>query len=288
MKKIVSKEGFDRIVELSKDLPWIMDKSEQFIELYDVFCKTEADKSLIIELLNKFLYLNGSQFEKKMHSFVEDIATTPNVFDHDTMIVSMSADANSDSGQYILYYIKPILESYNWRKHKTVNTYGKAYSEYKRTNPVGIIKNLILIDEFIGGGSTAMGRYKELTNTFSSKNININIFVRSVVATRNGIDLLSSEGINVSSQIIIDKGISGKVINKSQKNKIKVMYKLEDKLSKVYEGRKLPRLGFSRAESLYSREGGNTPNNVFPVFWWPFLETKKQRKVMFIRAMGDA
>lgn len=66
------------------------------------------------------------------------------------------------------------------------------------------------------------------------------------------------------------------------------MYKLEDKLSKVYEGRKLPRLGFSRAESLYSREGGNTPNNVFPVFWWPFLETRKQRKVMFIRAMGDA
>lgn len=284
----ISKEAFSNFSELSIKSPWVISKADQFFELYDTYCSNNAGRKLIVELLEKFSYLDYSSFSKKIHCLVEDIVTTPNIFDYDTMIVSMTGDSNSDSGQFVLYYMKPILEKFNWRKHKTVNTFGKSYDAYKKLKPLGIVKNLILIDEFIGTGNSALGRYLELEKVFTDKGIPLKIFIKSIVATKEGIDFLSKKGIDVTSQMVIYKGITGSSIKKIDKKKIKTMYKLEEKLSKKYEGRLMPRFGYGRSESLYSREDGNTPNNVFPIFWWCYLENNSHRETMFIRAMGDA
>jgi hypothetical protein len=36
-------------------------------------------------------------------------------------------------------------------------------------------------------------------------------------------------------------------------------------------------LGYKKSESLFAREGGNTPNNVFPIFWWEQLASGADR-----------
>lgn len=90
----ISKEAFSNFSELSRKSPWIISKSDQFFELYDIYCSNNAGRKLIIELLEKFSYLDHYSFSEKIHCLVEDIVTTPNIFDYDTMIVSMTGDSN--------------------------------------------------------------------------------------------------------------------------------------------------------------------------------------------------
>jgi hypothetical protein len=57
---------------------------------------------------------------------------------------------------------------------------------------------------------------------------------------------------------------------------------MEDRLAAVGRRGKLKnhRLGYGRTESLFSRKGGNTPNNVFPVFWWEIDKNNRARKTV--------
>jgi hypothetical protein len=43
--------------------------------------------------------------------------------------------------------------------------------------------------------------------------------------------------------------------------------------------------GYNAAEAIYSLEGcqGNTPNSVFPIFWWPRNVTGNQRNTILTR-----
>lgn len=283
-----SKEVLEVMLQLSKEYPWLYSRSEQFIELYANFCKNDAEKDLIVRLIKRFCFLEDAQFSNSIKYLVEDIVTTPKLIDSETIIVSMTPDEHSDSGQFVLYFMKPFFETCGWRKHKTVNTFGKTYKSYKKLVDKNAIKNIVIIDEFIGSGETAFNRYNSVKRDFDNNLISINYYIKSVAATMQGINYLKGRGLNVTSQIILPKGITDFDCEKVRRKNIKKMYKLEECLSKEYEGRKLPRMGYAQCEALYSRENGNTPNNVFPVFWWPFKLNGQSRTPLFVRAMGDA
>ena len=69
---------------------------------------------------------------------------------------------------------------------------------------------------------------------------------------------------------------------------MQLMDELEDNLSQNYNGKELPKYGYGKVESLYAREDGNTPNSVFPIFWWPFYKNQNVRVTLLTRAMRDA
>ena len=66
------------------------------------------------------------------------------------------------------------------------------------------------------------------------------------------------------------------------------MTEIEELLGKSFKGRNLAtyNFGYKRSEALFSLEAHNTPNNVFPIFWWPVLNSGKIRNPMFRHFLG--
>lgn len=282
----MNKEKFRLIFELSKKQPWIAEKYKELESLLWVECDNEDKRDLILELLYRFHYISASKFRTHMQSLSTKIVNDKRLSDSSTQLVAMAADSNSDSSQYLLYSLKPLMEKHGWRKYKQVNAYGSSYRTYKKNNK---LKNIVLIDEFVGSGKTVLGRVKAVREVYEHAGVkDITILVKVIACTRQGLDAALKESIEIDAEILLEKGISDFYDPAVVTDKIKTMVSLESALLDVYENRYLPSLGYGGTECLYVRDDGNTPNSVFPIFWWPFLKTGDERKTVLTRAMGDA
>lgn len=67
-----------------------------------------------------------------------------------------------------------------------------------------------------------------------------------------------------------------------------MMRTIEGKLSQSHNYRALPSLGYGELQVALSIESKNTPNNVFPIFWWKYYSNYTVRDVLLHRAMDDA
>ncbi|WP_421157441.1 phosphoribosyltransferase-like protein [Aeromonas dhakensis] len=281
-----NRETFVQVLGLTQKQPWLEAKVDILSFLLADECNSDEKRALLIELLDRFIYLSSAEFQKKLEELAESICTDPSLNDDSTQIVAMAADSSADSSQYILYGLKPILERNNWRKYSHVNTFGKAFATYKSKRSHN---NIVLIDEFVGTGQTVINRVAEINRQFHNAKISdFSIRVKVITATELGIENVRSAGINIEFLISIKKGISD--FNPEDQTILKksLMVEIESLLLEKYGDSDLPSLGYGESESLYSRDDGNTPNNVFPVFWWPFYKDTTSRQVLLTRAMGDA
>lgn len=282
---IDNRNDFKIVFELGKKQPWLNEVPDELMSLLYSDCTTEKQRRLIIDLLDRFNHLSNSEYREGINKLVDRIILDSRFDVTNTQLVAMAADRKPDSSQYMIYDLKPLFEKKKWRGHKMVNRYDKCYNTYKSDKN---FRNIILIDEFIGSGSTAIQRVETIQRSFHQANaIKPLIIIKAIVATKQGLKAISSEGIEVESLITIDKGISDH-FNEDEKNKnLALMGELEELLSDKYDDDELPKLGYGKTESLYCREFGNTPNNVFPIFWWPFYKDNNDREPILTRAMGD-
>lgn len=282
----MDKDKFRLIFELGKKQPWLIKKYVELENLLWLECDDEQKRELILELLYRFKHISASRFSKHLESLARKIVQDKSLSDSTTQLVAMAADANADSSQYLLYGLKPIMERLGWRDYKQVNTFGSSFRAYKQNNK---LKNIVLIDEFIGTGQTVLGRVKALRAVYENAGIkDTKIIVKVVACTRQGMDAVQSESIDIDSEIILEKGISDFYDPLVAKDKLSIMLSMESSLLDSYKDIKMPSLGYGGTESLYVRDDGNTPNSVFPIFWWPFLKAGDERKTLLTRAMGDA
>ncbi len=111
----------------------------------------------------------------------------------------MSGDYNSDSGDYVLYGLKPELERQGWREHLTVSNFQRSPREF--TKHGGIHTNIVLIDEFVGSGKTVVSRVTRLRKLYSEKNVNnVSIYVKTIASTALGIAHAEENGVNIESR----------------------------------------------------------------------------------------
>lgn len=287
MSLINEKLCFSIIFQLQKKQPWLSEKHDEVLELLFTDCKTDEQRQLILELLDRFIFLKESDYNQSLHDLADEITTNPSFESKTTQLVSLTADNYSDSGQSILYALKPRLEKREWREHLAINRFGSSYKEFHRAHDKH--KNIIFVDEYIGSGQTVFSRYKELKRVYEEKGVNdITVKVFVIAASTVGLEFLKQHNIETFFLHEIKKGISDHSDDNNRNHYLDLMSKLEDTLSQRYNDSDLPRMGYGGTESLYGREEGNTPNSVFPIFWWPFYVDDKKRKTILTRAMGDA
>lgn len=257
---------------------WLMDKQDELLELVD-FCDKKESKDLIFSLLDRFSYLNNGSLLVLLDNICDYIINTAKFNAETTQLLAMTYDDGADSGQKVLDLIKMPLYQKEWKGFETVNKIGKSGKYVKKGRT-----QIVLIDEFIGSGKTLRGRIAYL-----EKNIpdDFEIITCFIAGTRETIEKLEDEGVKVFCALQLDKGIS-EYYKADELNKAEdLMLDLELKLAQWINKKELYQysFGYGNAEALYTMEGcnGNTPNSVFPIFWWLFDLKEKKRNTLLTR-----
>ncbi|WP_122218330.1 phosphoribosyltransferase-like protein [Pseudomonas syringae group genomosp. 7] len=279
-----TKENFNTILNLIARQPWIGDKTSELSHMLYEECKCASSREMLIKILDNFSYLSAQDYSEKLNTLAEEVMSEDG-YEDNAQIVAMAADSGPDSSQELLYNLKYIFAKKEWHSFCGVNTFGAALKNYKKTGR----KKIYVIDDFVGSGQTVIGRHKALTSVFRNAEVeDFSISFKVLVSTLHGIEAVRATGIEISAQLIIKKAIDGFFSEEVAADYRSLMDALESGLSQSHEEIELPKLGYNGAQAAYCREAANTPNSVFPIFWWPFYIDSKKRKTMLHRAMRDA
>lgn len=278
LKKHIKKEDLKDIFSLYAKQSWLCDKEDNLLELL-LLCETAEHKKLIIQLLNDFHYLDLKVLGNFL-SLIADYIVTDSGFSQDTcQIAAITYDDEADSSQKVLDYIKMQLFEQGWDDPQTVNRYGATIKNYKEGR-----KQIIFIDEFVGSAQTILGRIKILKNDIKE---DFDLKFCFIAGMDYGIKRIEEQGYEVFCPLRLPRGISERFKDKDLEQSISNMKDLESKLAQKINDYELSNysFGFNGAEALYSLDGckWNTPNSVFPIFWWPKLFDNKPRQTLLTR-----
>ncbi len=278
LKKHINKEDLNEIFKLYSKQSWLFDKEDNFLELL-LLCEKAEHKKLIIQLLNDFHYLNSKVLANYLNLIADFIITDSGFSEDSCQIAAITYDDEADSSQKILDYIKMPLFKQGWDNFKPVNRYGATIKNFNEGR-----NQIIFIDEFVGSGSTILGRIKILKNDIKA---DFELKFCFIAGMDYGIKKIENEGYEVFCPLRLPKGISEKFSGEVLKTSMESMKELELKLEQNINEYELSKysFGYNGAEALYSLEGcqGNTPNSVFPIFWWPKLDKSINRRTLLTR-----
>ncbi len=273
-----TKEEYHQLTNLYVRQKWLIPKQQELKELIN-FCDNKESKDLIFSLLERFLYLDNETLNLLLNDLSDYIINKTDFSENTTQLLSLTYDDEADSGQKILDNIKHPIFKKGWRQIKTVNMFGKSVSNYNKGKT-----EIIIIDEFIGSGKTLKNRIKYL-----KKNIigDFKLKCCFIAGIKNTIDNLIDEGIDIYCPLQLDKGISEHYEGDKLIEAENLMLDLELKLAQFINEKDLYNysFGYGGAEALYTMEGcnGNTPNSVFPVFWWLKDKENRERNTILTR-----
>ncbi|WP_434114365.1 phosphoribosyltransferase-like protein [Paraburkholderia caffeinilytica] len=262
---------------------WLALREAALQELIDDYCQDSSEQELILQLLNHFRFLSSQDYQECLNKISDYITKTLNLTASDVLLVSPTCDEHADSGQVVLYDLKnTLLSRAGWLDVTTCSFFGKAQRHIKEDSQI------LLVDEFIGTGRTYIGRIREMRRHFQSRGIGkFEIHGVAIASTPHGKDHIAKEtGIDIHSVLSCGKAIDEILPSSAKASNYQLMDALESRLSANYEAHILPKLGDGSCESLYGREGGNCPNSVLPVFWWPLSVDQKRRRTILNRSFG--
>lgn len=264
-----TKQEFHQYTNLYIKQKWLINKKDELKELIN-FCENKESKDLVFSLLERFSYLETETLNLLLNEVSDYIINESGFIESNTQLLSLTYDDEADSGQKILDNIKHPIFKKGWRQIKTVNMFGKSIPNYNKGK-----KQIIIIDEFIGSGKTLKSRIEYLKKNISGQ---FELKCCFIAGIKNTIDELIDEGIDIYCPLQLDKGISDHYTDEELHKVELLMLDLELKLSQFINKKDLYNysFGYGGAEALYTMEGcnGNTPNSVFPIFWW--LKDKEQ------------
>lgn len=272
----MKKEDFNRYYKLLPKQGWLSQKESELIGLLST-CKDEEQKRLVFSLLEEFQYVNRELLPVYLNLIAEYIINESEFDINTCQVVGMTMDSNPDSSQWILQELKPILSRKGWNNVKITTNFNRAVSKVNKEG----LNQLILVDEFIGSGQSIEGRIKYLKE---HAKIEYQIKACFIAGMECGIDKVKNEFIEFKCFLPQLKAISDKLGGEEKLSAISDMVKLEKTLLSKINKKNLEKysLGYNQVEALYSSYG-NTPNSVFPIFWWPYDTKKNYRNPILVR-----
>lgn len=267
----------DKVKELFEYKHW--NKDTNMRSEFDRFCKRLADldddnqRDLVLELSEDYLKIDFQDYERLLLEvwgkyFLNNSWDSNNgqLNKGNLFICPMISNVNRNaikSGMVMAYICQDIaMRRLKEFRELQIRMCGNPADLIDKVDKV---RRLVLIDDYIGSGSTAIESIAYVNNICKIENNKIDIV--SLVAQKEAINLLKDMNINVYTAIERSRGISDKYTLKEEvEEKINTMKKISRKL-KVDDNNLL---GYEQTEALVSMI--RTPNNTFPVYW---IESKK-------------
>lgn len=271
----IPKSTFQSLWKLYSSQGWLADREQQLLESLDL-CQSIQEQNLLTELLFRFVHVDAKEFNKKLTSLAQLICETWCLDKTKVQLVATTADHNPDSAQLMLQVLKPFLLKHDWGKVKINNLFTRSFRDLEKF-PI-----VVLVDEFSGTGETIRSRLRSLKNEVANREkqtgtkIDLKVYVAVLAAIENTKATVRPDCDAYVAQIWLKKGISGSFENIALVEATEAMERLESLLKQDFPDYDFPSFGYGRAEALYSLENSNTPNSVFPIFWWRHLKDGTQ------------
>lgn len=259
----LTRETFTTIFSLTEKQPWLKEKQLPLSELIDE-CTQHEQQLLICELLQRFTFLDGPDFQSAVQGIADYIQNDLGLSAADCSIAASENGQYADSSQLVVY----MLKTASWKSHDWNTT---SFVSSLSGLTVGAVKdNLFIVAEFIGTGETAEKKVKWIRDQLKGTGATPKIYFAVVAGMADGIKRVSSTVDGIFAAHKLERGISDAYPSAEVQPNIDAMKALETNLGAKGRRGKLGKhsLGYKKSESLYSRSNGNTPNNVFPIFWW--------------------
>lgn len=269
----LSAEVFLALIQVFRDNGWeIPDKHAGFDSRFNRFCErlcifNREEQKLLIELTRRFTAIDGDQYLPLIVKLLKQLGDVDvEAFKGANKFFIFPLIAPKDFGRtksssFVWYYFKD-------EKVKCDPVFLGKDLVFCEAQRVSLVENLqaneklILVDDYIGSGETAVSAIRWFVDEhYVSKE---NIIILSIAAQSIGMQYIQQEvGTEVYTCYRFNRGISDYYTGDRLDIYTLMMNKIEDKLSVDNQYR----FGYNKSEALISLI--RTPNNTFPVFWKP-------------------
>lgn len=265
-----------QLLNLFKKMNWPISEGELTNSLYERYC--ERLKMLDAEGQNLFLELSYKFQRIEFVTYLEDFLMSFHLLDENLLKTNnkiifsplINPYVNQKEGQkkyqrtktkssQFLYYLMS-AHDLRWIDYSSKFFFAETMSEIKKEFVKGQTL-LILIDDFIGSGGTAVQACQAMIDEGIASN---DMVIVSIAAMERGVDYIKDElGVVSYSNIIKRRGITDCYSEIDAPEKRRIMLSMEKSIvcPKDYS------MGFKASESLITFMN-KTPNNTFPVFWY--------------------
>lgn len=257
-------DEIESIVLKVTQLSWVKNLLREYIELLNL-CESSEEKDLINSLIDKFIVLDTQKLSVSLKDIKNKISEQYNINAKNTIFYAFADDSKPDGSQFIIQSFKNKFQVLDgWDESNFSNNLLNIKSHGSR------FKKIFLIDDFIGTGNTTSSKYAFAIRELAKQSIQYDcLVVLSVACMEFTTSRLESEGIPFYSPYLIRKGITDNYSREEVEQKKKLMLQIESRLNKK-NGKHFFPFGYEQSEALFSIEEINIPDNVFPVFWWPY------------------
>lgn len=276
---LLDRETFAQLFSLTRKQRWLESRQLELLDLIDM-CGSKAEQTLICDLLFRFASIHADEIPARMQELSKFLVETLKLTPSTTHLVAAERSKYSDSSQMVLWFLKAPLAKYDgWLTPNFVSGMGDAVSQAVDGD------DIVLIEEFVGSGTTAAKAAKWLKDKLQERNVNATVKIVALTAMEIGAKHVQESGVEIHYLYTIKRGISDHYTGPDLANAVAAMTALEKRLSDVSENRNLKDMsfGFKKSEALYFFEGGNGVNNVFPIFWWKHMKNHARRKPVIDR-----
>ena len=269
----LSAQMYLKLVEVFKTNDWEIRTEDAGTESrFNRFCERLSildakEQELVIELTKRFTVISGGEYLQLIIKLLDRISSENiEIFQKTSNFLVVPLIAPKDlkkmkSSKFMWYYFHDERVKYSsvFVGKKLIYCEIEKPSWVKAVKPNEIV---ILLDDYIGSGETAVSAIRWLTS--GSAIDPRQIVIMSLAAQEMGMNRIKQEtGVVTYTYHQLTRGISDCYTGGQLKMNISIMNRIENKL----RIEKKFRFGYNKSEATISLI--RTPNNTFPVFWKP-------------------
>ncbi len=275
-KPVFNANQYAKLKTLFEQQHWDINEGME-ISYFERYVRTlsslqEDQQDFLIGLTGRFLHLPQSQYLNHLVGLVKHLR-----IDHpDENLIFACCLPKEDIGK--IKSSTTVLYQFKGSTIQTLVELGKHYIVEKFTPEFVQATNLakshiVLVDDFIGTGETALGAIKYIRELYPALTDNSKISILSIVVMQQGKQEIEKNGATLYASIIRTRGIADYYIGAALTDAQNKMNAIEQTLKGL-----MPQyhFGYGQTEALVCME--RCPNNTFPIYWYTKKDAPYERK----------